>query len=109
MYESKKTGALTETTLYTLLALYKPKHGYAIMQFIETNRGVGIGAGTLYGGIKTLLKNKWIINIETDIKDTRRTKEYLITDLGKEVVQKEVIRLKKIYKLASQISTEGLK
>ena len=30
-----KGEILTEVTFFILLALYKPKHGYAIMQFIE--------------------------------------------------------------------------
>ena len=53
-----KGGALTETTFLILLALYEPKHGYGIMQFIEdeTNGRVSLGAGTLYGAINTLEK-----------------------------------------------------
>ncbi len=39
MREHTKGGALTEVTFYILLALYTPKHGYAVMQFIEEKTG----------------------------------------------------------------------
>lgn len=35
-----KGGALTEVTFYILLSLFTPKHGYAIMQFIEEKQVV---------------------------------------------------------------------
>lgn len=35
MRDNVKSGALTEVTFYILLSLYSPKHGYAVMQFIE--------------------------------------------------------------------------
>ena len=35
MRDNVKGGALTEVTFLILLALYKPRHGYAIMQFVE--------------------------------------------------------------------------
>ena len=37
MRDNTKGGALTEVTFYILLSLYQPKHGYAVMQFIEDN------------------------------------------------------------------------
>lgn len=36
MRDNIKGGALTETTLLVLLALYIPNHGYGIMKFIES-------------------------------------------------------------------------
>lgn len=35
MRDNIKGGALTETTLLILLALYEPRHGYGINKFIE--------------------------------------------------------------------------
>ena len=51
MRDNAKGGALTEVTFYILLSLYTPKHGYAVMQFIEekTDGRLSLGAGTLYG------------------------------------------------------------
>ena len=51
MRDNARGGALTEVTFFILLALYRPKHGYAIMQFIEEKTGgrLVLGAGTLFG------------------------------------------------------------
>ncbi len=50
MRDNAKGGALTEVTFFILLSLYTPKHGYAVMQFIEDNtKGrLTLGAGTLW-------------------------------------------------------------
>lgn len=98
-----KGGALTETTFLVLLSVYKPNHGYGIMQFIEkeTNGRVVLGAGTLYGAINTLLKKKWIAPLgdETDSKK----KDYVITDIGKRKAEEELKRMGEVYQLASTI------
>jgi len=97
-------GALTETTFLVLLATYTPNHGYGIMQFVERVTGgrVLLGAGTLYGAIHTLLKKKWIAPVGND-KPGSSKKEYVITDLGKQVAEKELRRLEELYRLASRI------
>ena len=48
MRDNVKGGALTEVTFFILLSLYTPKHGYAVMQFIEdsTKGRLTLGAGT---------------------------------------------------------------
>lgn len=98
-----KGGALTETTLFVLLAVYKPNHGYGIMQFIEneTDGRVVLGAGTLYGAINTLVKKKWIapFNDEADSKK----KEYIITDAGKQKAEEELVRMRKVLKSALRV------
>ena len=35
MRDNARSGALTEVTFFILLALYEPRHGYAVMQFVE--------------------------------------------------------------------------
>lgn len=62
MRDHGKGGALTEVTFFILLALYTPKHGYAIMQFIQTQTAgrLTLGAGTLYGALRTLQEKGWI-------------------------------------------------
>ena len=62
MRDNAKGGALTEVTFYILLSLYTPKHGYAVMQFIEekTYGRLSLGAGTLYGALNSLQDKKWI-------------------------------------------------
>ncbi|GAA0092658.1 helix-turn-helix transcriptional regulator [Paraclostridium bifermentans] len=101
MKDNVKGGALTEVTLYILLALYNPNHGYGIMQFVEekTNGRLILGAGTLYGAINTLVDKKWI----QLVSEEKKKKNYLITELGKEIVSKELKRLNDVLELANQI------
>ncbi|MCI9040959.1 PadR family transcriptional regulator [Dubosiella newyorkensis] len=88
---------LTESIFYILLALHTPNHGYGIIKEVETltNGRVIMGAGTLYGAIKTLLKKKWI-RLYADTNDSRNKKEYVITPLGKEIFSAEVNRLEEL-------------
>lgn len=101
MKESVKGGALTEVTLYVLLSLYTPNHGYGIMQFVneKTNGRLSLGAGTLYGAINTLVDKKWIELVHEE----KKKKIYSITELGKEIVNKELERLNSVIELANQI------
>jgi DNA-binding PadR family transcriptional regulator len=96
MPESQERGALTEAVFYILLSLYKPLHGYGIMQKVKelSNERVNLGAGTLYGALNTLLGKNWIKSLEGE-KDSRK-KEYEITPLGKQVVNGEIVRLEEL-------------
>ncbi|WP_339802353.1 PadR family transcriptional regulator [Paenibacillus sp. FSL R5-0744] len=96
MPESSERGALTEAVFYILLSLYTAMHGYAIMQNVKdlSHGRVDLGAGTLYGAINTLLEKKWIRAIEGE--EGCRRKEYEITELGKTVIQGELIRLEEL-------------
>lgn len=102
MREHTKGGALTEVTFYILLALYTPKHGYAVMQFIEEKTGgrLSLGAGTLYGALNSLQEKGWIAPYG-DSGD--RKKEYLITLQGKKVAENELARLKELVAVAKEI------
>lgn len=95
MPESTFRGALTEAVYYILLALYKPTHGYGIMKFIRsiTDDRVIIGSGTLYGALGTLMKNRWI-KIDENQNDDKKC--YVITNIGKSVIDKELDRLKEL-------------
>lgn len=102
MRDHAKGGALTEVSFFILLALYSPKHGYAIMQFIEeqTAGRVSLGAGTLYGALNTLQEKGWIAACgDTD----GRKKEYQITDEGKNIAAQELQRLQELVYTASRI------
>jgi len=70
MRDNAKGGALTEVTFYILLSLYTPKHGYAVMQFIEekTDGRLSLGAGTLYGALNSLQDKKWIEKKNTTLQ-----------------------------------------
>jgi len=101
MRDNVKGGALTEVTAYILLALYTPRHGYAVMQFIEEKTGgrLSLGAGTLYGALNSLQEKGWIAPCGGG-----RKKEYLITPLGREIVEKELVRLKELVAAATEIT-----
>ena len=107
MRDNVNGGALTEVTFYILLSLYTPKHGYAVMQFIEekTSGRLLLGAGALYGALNSLKEKGWIMAYGGS-KDRR--KEYLITTLGKEIVKKELIRLNQLVSVANEIVGEAI-
>ena len=88
--------ALTEAIYYTLLTLCKPNHGYGIMQKVSelSNGRVKLAAGTLYGAISNLCSKGWIEPYEQG-QDSRK-KEYIITDIGREVLSNELNRLKEL-------------
>ena len=97
MPESSERGALTEAVYYILLSLYRPMHGYGIMQNIEAlSRGrVTLGAGTLYGALNTLVEKQWIQEVIGDGENSRK-KEYRITEAGKAMVRAEIKRLQEL-------------
>ena len=106
MRDNVKGGALTEVTFYILLALHKPQHGYAIMQFIEekTDGRLSLGAGTLYGALSSLTEKKWI---EPYGEAQGRKKEYYITPLGRDIARKELLRIQKLTNIATDIMMGG--
>ena len=87
---------LTEAVYYILLSLLEPLHGYGIIQNVEKLSGgrVRLAAGTLYGAINTLLEKGWIVALEGEA-DSRK-KEYVISELGREMLQREVQRLSEL-------------
>ena len=74
------------------LALVEPAHGYAVMQKVEelSKGSVRIAAGTMYGALENLLKQKLIMPIKSD--DHRR-KTYKITDTGSKILKLDCERM----------------
>ncbi|MDL2236185.1 PadR family transcriptional regulator [Christensenellaceae bacterium OttesenSCG-928-L17] len=87
----KQLETLTEQMFYILLSLYRPRHGYAIMQHVlELTEGrVRIGAGTLYTLISRFVEEGYIVCVD----ESDQRKEYHITDAGKELFLRECNRL----------------
>ena len=94
---SEKETPLTDAFFYILLSLRKPNHGYGIIQEVEhlTNGRVVLGPGTLYGALQTMQKRDWI-RIYSQDTESRKKKEYMITELGKEAFEAERNRLKEL-------------
>ena len=90
-------GALTETTYYILLSLYRPLHGYGIMQRAEELSGgrIRLAAGTLYGALNAMVDKGWIAPVPGEA-DSRNKKEYRLTDKGRLVLQTELTRLREL-------------
>lgn len=99
---------LTEAFYYILLALRKPNHGYAITQEVEqiTNGRVTLGAGTLYGALQTLQGRGWI-EVYSQDTESRKKKEYIITDFGKLAFQRELARLEELVKNGKMMGEEN--
>lgn len=93
---------LTESTYFILLILASglPRHGYAIMKEVdELSRGrVSLSTGTLYGALKRLLDQGWIhraVDPEAGA-DGRVRKAYVLTPLGRRILEAEVQRLQSL-------------
>lgn len=97
---------LTPAVFHILLALADDeKHGYAIMQDVETNTDgvVKMGPGTLYGSIKRMLAAGLIE--ESDDRpdpemDDQRRRYYRLSGLGEKVLAAESRRLASLVALA---------
>lgn len=89
---------MTETAFYILLALEKPRHGYGIIKFVEeiTDGRLVLGSGTIYGTLTKMQRD----GIITVFSDEKRKKVYEVTDVGKELMQREISRLKELHKNA---------
>lgn len=97
---------LTETTFYIMLSLVEPSHGYAIMQNVEqlSHNKVKVAAGTLYGAIENLLKQKLIVEVKSEDK---RRRVYLLTPEGKELLKLEIERLKHLINISEDLVSGG--
>ena len=87
---------LTEAVYYILLSVTQPLHGYGIIQNVKELSGgrLVLAAGTLYGAINNLLAKGWIEAAGSD----ERKKEYVITENGKDTLEKELNRLEELVK-----------
>lgn len=94
--ENNDNIVLTEAVFYTLLALHKPLHGYGIMQEATRMSGgrLSLAAGTLYGALSNMQEKGWIKELQ--MQEGSRKREYVITDLGKQIAKNELNRLQEL-------------
>ena len=99
----RHVAPLSEPVLWILASLAGgPKHGYALMQDIETlSQGrVRIGTGTLYGALRRLLENAWIEPHPQP--DTSRDKQaYRLAAEGRSQLESELERLRQLTRIAA--------
>ena len=90
---------MNDPTLLVLASLADgAKHGYAMMEDIETFAGVRLGPGTLYGAITRLEQQGWIRPAAA--KDRRQP--YQLTALGRESLEAQLANLGQIVKTAQR-------
>jgi len=104
---------LREPTFYILLSLSpSPKHGYAILKEVEklSEGRVKLSTGTLYGAIKRLLDRGWIRRVDDPLPNgtERERKAYVLTELGRRILNAEIARLKKLINVAQIQATEEI-
>ena len=106
--ETDKEGQLplTPALFHVLLALAEEEmHGYAILKEVERRTGgkVRLSAGTLYGIIKRLNGEGWIVESSkrpaAGLDDERR-RYYRLTEQGRQVAVAEARRLEELLKMA---------
>jgi len=97
---------LTESTYYILLSLYRPQHGYGIMQQTEQMSGgrVRLAAGTLYGALNALCEKGWIVPLP--MQADSRKKEYKLTEKGLTALKNELCRLQQLVENGQMILKE---
>lgn len=90
---------LTPPVFHILLALSdEERHGYGIMQEVarQTNDELQLGPGTLYGCLKRMLASGLVEESgerpDPELDDERR-RYYRMTELGRQEVRAEAVRL----------------
>ena len=91
---------MTETGFYILFCLQKPNHGYGVVQKVEklTDGEIRLAPGTMYGSLSKMEKDGLI----RFVGEEEKRKIYVITDLGTEVLELELKRIKRLYRTAQE-------
>ena len=98
---------LTESTFYILLSLAPGrKHGYAIMKDVKELSGerVNLSTSTLYTAVGRLLDQELIERLSDNEQDSGPglpRKSYVLTELGRRVLEAESVRLQVMVREAS--------
>jgi len=100
----EKQLPLSAGVFHILLSLADgERHGYGIMQEVKqrTKGRVHLGPGTLYGGIKRLLKRELIEEVYREPEPGEETRRYYrLTHFGGLVLRAEAIRLEELVRQA---------
>lgn len=101
----KKSEPMSESYYYILLCLSKGAgHGYGIMQMTEklSHGEVKIGSGTMYGATSNMMKKGWITEVMSEGTGTERKRMYSLTNAGKEALDTEIARLRRMLESAEE-------
>lgn len=97
-YES---GELPDAAVHVMLALVRPRHGYAVMQLLEEeSRGaISLGPASLYTTLKKLSSAELIQELSGE--DSRRV--YHVTPTGREVLIRNIERRRQLISMADHL------
>ncbi len=87
---------MTDTGFYILLCLRQPNHGYGIVQKVKelTKGEILLAPGTMYGSLSKMEKDGLI----RFVREEEKRKSYVITALGKEVLEIEMKRIERLHR-----------
>ena len=87
---------MSETAFYILFCLREEMHGYSITQKVKamTEGEVVITPGTMYGSLSKMEKDGLI----RFVREEEKRKLYVITETGKEILDIEIARIKRLYR-----------
>ena len=97
----KVSVPMTETAFYILFCLQKPNHGYGVVQIVErmTEGAIRLAPGTMYGSLSKMEKD----GVIRFVKEEDKRKIYEITQLGLEILDIELNRIKRLYKITQEV------
>ena len=96
---------MTETGFYILLCLREANHGYGIVQKVRelTRDEINLAPGTMYGSLSKMEKDGLI----RFVREEEKRKIYLITELGKQVLDLEMKRIERLYRNMMEVRQDG--
>lgn len=105
---SSGPAALSPQAFHILLALVeRDQHGYGIMQDVaaRTNGALRLSPGTLYGSIKRLLEEGFLVELRPNQRpeaehDDERRRYYRLAPEGRAAAQAEVTRMAELLEQA---------
>ena len=82
------------------MCLRKANHGYGVVQMVEkmTDGKIRLAPGTMYGSLSKMEKDKVI----KFVREEDKRKIYEITELGNEILQLELQRIERLYRIAQE-------
>jgi DNA-binding PadR family transcriptional regulator len=90
---------MSDPTLLVLASLADgEKHGYAMIQDIQTFANVRLGPGTLYGAITRLEERGWI----RPVGSQDRRQPYRLTAAGQKYLEEQLVSLDRVIKTAAR-------
>lgn len=92
---------MTETGFYILLCLQETMHGYGIVQKVKalTQGEIILTPGTMYGSLSKMEKDGLI----RFVREEDKRKFYCTTDLGNQVLELEMKRIKRLYRTMKEM------